>query len=118
MRWSKPYTTGSRNVGDPDSLFVDLRNGELHRADFRIASCTTDVRNQVFGRRPAGEVVAPEVEKGDPAKPNVTLDPARETRCADPRWATDEAYRKSVGECPAPPQRRSGPDPRGMEVPR
>lgn len=111
-------TTGSRNVGDPDSLFVDLRNGELHRADFRIASCTTDVRNQVFGRRPVGEVVAPEVEKGDPAKPNVTLDPERETRCADPRWATDEAYRKSVGECPAPPERRSGPDPRGMEVPR
>jgi large repetitive protein len=107
-------TTGSRNVGDPDSLFVDLRNGELHRADFRIASCSTDVRRQVFGRRPVGEVLAPEVEKGDPVQPNVTLDPERETRCADPRYATDAAYREAVGQC-LPPERRSGPDPRGME---
>ena len=52
-------TTGSRNAGDPDSLFVDLKAGELHRADFRIASCTAEVVKQVLGRRPVGEVVSP-----------------------------------------------------------
>ncbi len=92
-------TTGSRNAGDPDSLFVDLKAGELHRADFRIASCTTDVVNQVFGRRTLGEVRAPDVEKGPKDKPAVTLDPEKETRCELPRHVSDEAYQQSPGDC-------------------
>ncbi|MDW8258715.1 MAG: hypothetical protein RML32_04680, partial [Gammaproteobacteria bacterium] len=110
-------TTGSRNVGDPDSLFVDLRNGELHRVDFRIASCTDEVRNQVLGRRGPLEVLAPEVEKGPDGKLNVTLDPRRDTRCEEPRYRNDPAYQSSSGECRSPP-RRSDRDPRAVEVPR
>ena len=29
--------TSNRNAGDPGSLFADLKNGELHRADFALA---------------------------------------------------------------------------------
>ena len=96
-------TTGSRNAGDPDSLFVDLKNGELHRSDFRIASCNADVLNQVYGRRTLGEVRAAEVEKGDPKKPDVTLDPRLQTRCDLPRQAGDPAYQGSTAACPAQP---------------
>lgn len=97
-------TTGSRNAGDPDSLFVDLKNGELHRADFRIASCTDAVLHQVYGRRTLGETVAPAVEKGAADKPDVTLDPRRETRCDLPRHATDPAYQGTAVDCPAASQ--------------
>jgi len=31
--------TSNRNAGNPSSLFVDLKNGELHRADFRLLGC-------------------------------------------------------------------------------
>ena len=97
-------TTGSRNAGDPDSLFVDLRAGELHRADFRITSCTNEVRNQVFGRRSKGEVIAPEVEKGSPKKPDVSLDPRHQTRCNLPRQANSPVYEGTPTQCPAPQQ--------------
>jgi uncharacterized repeat protein (TIGR01451 family) len=45
--------TSNRNVGDGDSLFLDLKNGELHRADFREESCAPDVLQQVQIRRNA-----------------------------------------------------------------
>jgi uncharacterized repeat protein (TIGR01451 family) len=32
-------STSNRNAGDPGSLFLDLKNGEMHRADFRILGC-------------------------------------------------------------------------------
>jgi uncharacterized repeat protein (TIGR01451 family) len=92
-------TTGSRNVGDPDSLFVDVKAGELHRADFRIASCTTEVVNQVMGRRPVGAVYAPEIEKGPADKPPVSLDPKRETRCRQTRSTAEPAYRTDPEQC-------------------
>ena len=39
--------TANRNGLDPDSIFVDLKYGELHRADFLINNCTADVVNEV-----------------------------------------------------------------------
>jgi uncharacterized repeat protein (TIGR01451 family) len=42
--------TANRNALDPDSIFVDLKYGELHRADFLINNCTADVVNQVTSR--------------------------------------------------------------------
>ena len=42
--------TANRNSLDPDSLFVDLKYGELHRADFLINNCTAEVINQVNSR--------------------------------------------------------------------
>lgn len=44
-------TTSSRNMADPESLFIDLKNGELHRAEFREQSCFPKVLEQVRERR-------------------------------------------------------------------
>jgi hypothetical protein len=50
---------GSRNAGDGDSLFVDLRDGELHRADFAEGSCTVKVMEDVKRRHQHGALLAP-----------------------------------------------------------
>ena len=46
---------GSRNAGDGYSRFVDLRAGELHRADFAEGSRGADVLQRVIERRLAEE---------------------------------------------------------------
>jgi uncharacterized repeat protein (TIGR01451 family) len=56
-------TSSNRNLGDATSLWLDLKNGELHRADFVEGSCSNRVLDQVKARRAQGEVRAPEVEK-------------------------------------------------------
>ena len=43
----------NRNALDAGSRFVDLINGELHKADFAIAECTPDIREQIEARRKA-----------------------------------------------------------------
>ena len=96
-------TVDTRNAGDPDSRFVDLRNGELHRAAFHVRNGSSDVMGQVFGRRASlGEVAAPEVEKGDDV-PALTLDSRKDTRCELTRQSADGVYRESNTSCrPAP----------------
>ncbi|QGW65137.1 DUF11 domain-containing protein [Lysobacter soli] len=59
---SRLTTSSNRNLGDADSLFIDLKNGELHRADFIEGSCSNPVLEQVKARRTQGEVRAPETE--------------------------------------------------------
>ncbi|SFU99697.1 conserved repeat domain-containing protein [Polaromonas sp. YR568] len=44
---------GNRNAFDAGSRFVDLINGELHKADFAIAECTPGIRDQIAARRKA-----------------------------------------------------------------
>jgi uncharacterized repeat protein (TIGR01451 family) len=67
-RGSRLTTSSNRNLGDANSLWLDLKNGELHRADFVEGSCSNTVLEQVKARRAQGEVRAPEVEKkGGPA---------------------------------------------------
>ncbi|HZX81085.1 MAG TPA: SdrD B-like domain-containing protein [Lysobacter sp.] len=61
---SRLVTSSNRNLGDADSLFLDLKNGELHRADFIEGSCSNPVLEQVKARRTQGEVSAPETEAG------------------------------------------------------
>ena len=56
--------TSSRNAGDPESLFIDLKNGELHRADFREQSCFPKVLEQVNQRRRLGPVYVPQKQDG------------------------------------------------------
>lgn len=43
----------NRNALDPASRFVDLVNGELHKADFAIAECAPAIRDQIEARRKA-----------------------------------------------------------------
>lgn len=60
---SRLSTTSSRNLGDAGSLFVDLKAGELHRADFSEGSCSNLVLVQVKARRAKGGSAGLEVEK-------------------------------------------------------
>ncbi len=57
-RGAEMSTVSNRNAGDPTSRFVDLKKGELHRADFAEGSCTPDVIAEIKRRREAGEVAA------------------------------------------------------------
>jgi large repetitive protein len=67
-RGSRLTTSSNRNLGDAGSLWLDLKNGELHRADFIEGSCSNTVLEQTKARRAQGEVRAPEPEKqGGPA---------------------------------------------------
>ena len=61
---SRLTTTSNRNLGDANSLFIDLKKGELHRADFIEGSCSNHVLEQVKARRTQGEVRS--VETGRP----------------------------------------------------
>jgi len=60
---SRLMTTSNRNLGDAGSLWLDVKNGELHRADFIEGSCRNPVLDQVKARRAQGEVRAPERER-------------------------------------------------------
>jgi uncharacterized repeat protein (TIGR01451 family) len=60
-------TTANRNAGDPGSLFIDVKNGELHRADFRDMSCNASVFDEVKRRREA----APKSAQEDVNRPRI-----------------------------------------------
>ena len=62
-RGARMTTSSNRNLGDAGSLWLDLKNGELHRADFIEGSCSAPVIDQVKGRRAQGEIRAPETER-------------------------------------------------------
>jgi hypothetical protein len=62
-RGSRLTTSSSRNAADAGSLFIDMKNGELQRADFIEGSCSNTVLEQVKARRAQGEVRAPETER-------------------------------------------------------
>jgi uncharacterized repeat protein (TIGR01451 family) len=62
-RGSRLVVSSNRNVGDANSLFLDLKNGELQRADFIEGSCSNPVMEQVKARRSQGEIDAPQTEK-------------------------------------------------------
>ena len=60
---SRLTTSSNRNLGDAGSLWLDLKNGELARADFVEGSCSAKVIDQVKARRAQGEVRSVETEK-------------------------------------------------------
>ncbi|WP_217427402.1 SdrD B-like domain-containing protein [Sphaerotilus uruguayifluvii] len=62
-RGSRLTTSSNRNAGDAASLFLDLKNGELHRADFIEGSCSNTVLEQVKARRARGETQSLDTEK-------------------------------------------------------
>lgn len=64
---SRLTTSSNRNLGDAGSLWLDLKNGELHRADFIEGSCRPGVLDQVKARRAQGEVRSVESEPKQPA---------------------------------------------------
>jgi uncharacterized repeat protein (TIGR01451 family) len=62
-RGARLTTSSNRNLGDAGSLWLDLKNGELHRADFIEGSCSNTVLEQTKARRAQGEVRSVETEK-------------------------------------------------------
>ena len=60
---SRMVPSSNRNAGVGDSLFVDIKGGELARADFIEGSCSPEVLDQVKARRASGGVLGPETEK-------------------------------------------------------
>ncbi len=71
-RGSRLTTSSNRNLGDAGSLWLDLKNGELARADFVEGSCSAPVLDQVKARRAQGEVRSVETEK--PSLPALKFD--------------------------------------------
>lgn len=89
---SRLTTSSNRNLGDADSLFIDLKNGELHRADFIEGSCSNPVIEQVKARRTQGEIRAPETERNQQPL-RFESKPARA-----PQQATDSANQRPIVE--------------------
>ncbi|MFO1326127.1 MAG: SdrD B-like domain-containing protein [Rubrivivax sp.] len=90
-RGARLTTSSNRNLGDAGSLWLDLKPGELHRADFVEGSCSNPVLDQVKARRAAGEVSAPETER--PGRPALRFDSKAHGRDAasTPPQGTDSA---------------------------
>jgi hypothetical protein len=65
-----------RNAGDPASRFVDLKAGELHRADFAIttdnATCSGPAMTEIYNRRNQGDKAIGELERA--LKADLTFD--------------------------------------------
>ena len=66
---SQLVTSSNRNALDAGSLFLDLKFGELHRADFIEGSCSPAVRESVDTRRRTGQVTTPLVDPPGHAPP-------------------------------------------------
>jgi len=71
----------NRNAGDPMSRFVDLKKGELHRADFALSQCNPQVMQLIETRRNTKAKTAPELigtlrgqEQGNSLTPSDTID--------------------------------------------
>ncbi len=103
-RGARLTTSSNRNAGDANSLFLDLRNGELHRADFIEGSCSNTVLEQVKARRTQGEVVVPQAETRPGAVLRFESKPARA-----PQQATDSASQTLVA--PRAPESPGAPPP-------
>ena len=53
----------NRNAGDPGSRFVDVKSGELHKANFAEGTCAEDVVAQVKARRAKAEREDQEIQQ-------------------------------------------------------
>ena len=64
---SRMVPSSNRNAGVGDSLFVDMKGGEMHRADFIEGSCSPEVMDQIKARRAQGGVSLPDTDKDNKA---------------------------------------------------
>jgi uncharacterized repeat protein (TIGR01451 family) len=67
---SRLVPSSNRNAGVGDSIFVDMKGGEMHRADFIEGSCSPEVMDQIKARRAQGGAAIPETNKDSPVKPD------------------------------------------------
>jgi large repetitive protein len=99
-RGSRLVTSSSRNVGDANSLFLNLRAGELHRGDFIEGSCSAPVLDQVKARRSQGEISAPGTERKGGTQRKLTAKPPGAPGA--PGEAPESAKQPLVQPPPAP----------------
>ncbi|MBS0416963.1 MAG: DUF11 domain-containing protein [Proteobacteria bacterium] len=63
----------NRNAGDPGSVFVDARNGELHKANFAVNSCgpqvLTDIVLRFQNQKPPDRLVLGKLDADSSLKP-------------------------------------------------
>ncbi len=62
-RSARLTSISNRHALDGQSRFIDLKNGELHRADFAEFSCSPEVLADVKARRAKGEIFSIEVDR-------------------------------------------------------
>jgi uncharacterized repeat protein (TIGR01451 family) len=62
-RGARLLPSSNRNAGVGDSIFVDMKGGELVRADFIEGSCSPEVLEQVKARRAQGGVNLPQPDR-------------------------------------------------------
>ncbi len=105
---SQLVTSSNRNALDANSLFLDLRFGELHRADFIEGSCSVNVIEQVKARRAKGNVVAPIIEKKP--QPRLIFE-SGSIRNSVPRERDDVMRACAAGQCAAAPGTTGGSGP-------
>ena len=58
----------NRNAGDAGSQFVDLQNGELHKTDFALSTCTPALRKEIAARHNAMHDDATEITQAAQAQ--------------------------------------------------
>jgi len=75
-RGARLLPSSNRNAGVGDSIFIEMKGGELARADFIEGSCSPEVLEQVKARRAQGGVTLPEPDRQlqpvTPGAPNGT----------------------------------------------
>ncbi len=69
----------NRNLGKGDSRFLDLKNGEIHKANFAVACCTPAATNEIEVRRTMASRLNAEIDgrlqqtlNADPIQRNLT----------------------------------------------
>ena len=60
---SELIALSNRNAGDAGSLFIDMKNGELFKANFAEGSCNSQVMKEVKERRAKGEAARTESDR-------------------------------------------------------
>ena len=72
----------TRHAGDAASRFVDLKNGELHKANFAVGAATPELLAALKKRRDAGEVRVAEIDSAlrDRLRPEARPDPISDAR--------------------------------------
>ncbi len=71
-RGSEMINLSNRNAGDAESRFVDLKKGELHKANFAEGSCSAQVLPDVRARRVRVDTLVDELDRE--VKARVTAD--------------------------------------------
>jgi uncharacterized repeat protein (TIGR01451 family) len=76
---SKLGILDNRHAGDPSSRFVDLKNGQMHRADFSICNCDTAIHKEINNRKKQLSTAGQD-EIGSSVKKDINADGNRRTR--------------------------------------